>query len=84
MENKVLITSDQMRMCNVMEAIRDLEEIFSVCDAKATGEGVHSHTGILSPLDYTAVSKKADIDKIQRMRDLLQVVYAKREKWVLA
>tara|TARA_R100001510_G_C7453882_1_gene77484 strand:- start:229 stop:483 length:255 start_codon:yes stop_codon:yes gene_type:complete len=84
MKKEVLIASDKMRLCNVIEAIQDLEEIFSVCDAKATGEGVHSHTGILSPLNYTAVSKEADIDKIQRMRDLLQVVYAKREKWVLA
>ena len=84
MKKEVLIASDKMRLCNVMEAIQDLEEIFSVCDVKATGEGVHSHTGILSPLNCTNGLKKADVDKIQRMRDLLQVIYAKREKWVLA
>tara|TARA_R100001440_G_scaffold2120_2_gene6459 strand:+ start:1326 stop:1580 length:255 start_codon:yes stop_codon:yes gene_type:complete len=84
MKKEVLIASDKMRLCNVMEAIQDLEEIFSVCDAKATGEGVYSHTGILSPINCTNGLEKADADKIQRMRDLLQVIYAKREKWVLA
>ena len=83
MENKVLIASDQMRLCNVMEAIRDLEEIFSVCDAKEPGEGVHSGVGLLSPININKLSD-SDADKIQRMQDLLQAVYAKRRKWVLA
>ena len=89
MKHKVLVASDQMRLCNVMEAVRDLEEIFSVCDMKETGEGAFNGVGILSPMDYSSDETKIyldeyDTDKIERMRDLLQVVYAKRGKWVLA
>lgn len=89
MKHKVLVASDQMRLCNVMEAVRDLEEIFSVCDIKETGEGACSGIGILSPMDYVTGSKEIfldeyDTDKVERMRDLLQVVYDKRRKWVLA
>jgi len=83
MKHKVLVASDQMRLCNVMEAVRDLEEIFSICDMKETGEGVHSAVGLLSPININKLSD-SDADKIQRMQDLLQAVYAKRRKWVLA
>jgi len=83
MKHKVLVASDQMRLCNVMEAVRDLEEIFSICDMKETGEGIFEHTGLLSPININALSD-SDADKIQRMQALLQAVYAKRKKWVLA
>jgi len=83
MKHKVLVASDQMKLCNVMEAVRDLEEIFSFCDMNETGEGVHSAVGLLSPISINKLSD-SDADKIQRMQDLLQAVYAKRRKWVLA
>ena len=89
MKHKVLVASDQMRLCNVMDAVRDLEEIFSLCDMKETGEGIFNQSGILSPMDYSSDETKIyldeyDTDKIERMRDLLQLVYEKRRKWVLA
>ena len=83
MKHKVLVASDQMRICNVLEAVRDLQEIFSICDINETGEGVHSGVGLLSPININKLSD-SDADKIQRMQDWLQAVYAKRKKWVLS
>ena len=49
MNKTVLVASDEMRLCNVLKAIKDLEQIFRVCDENVTGEGEHSGIGILSP-----------------------------------
>lgn len=89
MGNKVLVASDQMRLCNVMDAIQDLEELFILCDQKETGEGAFDGVGILAPLDYSSDETKVyldeyDTDKIQRMQTVLTFLYEKRSKWVLS
>lgn len=81
--SKVLIASDQMRLCNVMDAIQDLEEIFILCDQKETGEGVFDGTGILAPMDYLSLDEH-EADKLQRMQTVLTFLYEKRDKWVLS
>lgn len=52
MNKTVLVASDEMRLCNVLKAIKDLEQIFRVCDENVTGEGEHSGIGILGPIKY--------------------------------
>ena len=39
MNKTVLVASDEMRLCNVLKAIKDLEQIFQVYDENVTGEG---------------------------------------------
>ena len=66
MPNKTVLAaaSDEMRLCNVLKAIKDLEQIFQVYDENVTGDGEYSGIGILSPtkiyntLDETASAHK--------------------------
>lgn len=91
MNKTVLVASDEMRLCNVLKAIKDLEQIFQVYDENVTGEGEYSGIGILSPtkiyntLDDSLphISDDAEFDKIDRMRKVLRAISELRERWAL-
>lgn len=97
MNKTVLVASDEMRLCNVLKAIKDLEQIFRVCDENVTGEGEHSGIGILGPIKYcnhpkhpdydpkmmTHINDDIEFDKIERMRKVCRAVYQLRERWAL-
>ena len=98
MNKTVLVASDEMRLCNVLKAIKDLEQIFRVCDENVTGEGEHSGIGILGPIKYcnhpkhpdydpkmlTHINGDIEFDKIERMRKVCKAIYELRERWALA
>tara|TARA_R100000005_G_C4910739_1_gene148537 strand:- start:294 stop:590 length:297 start_codon:yes stop_codon:yes gene_type:complete len=97
MNKTVLVASDEMRLCNVLKAIKDLEQIFRVCDENVTGEGEHSGIGILSPTKIRNtpddpnhipdilphISDDAEFDKIERMKKVCRAIYELRERWAL-
>ena len=76
---KLVLASSDMKLKHVVEAIEDLENIFSVWDENVFVD----FSGICAPIDTTGLDE-SDVNKIERMHTVLRHLGSIREKWEIA
>ncbi len=76
---KLVLASSDMKLKHVVEAIEDLENIFSVWDENVFVD----FSGICAPIDTTGLDE-SDVKKIERMHTVLRHLGSVREKWEIA
>tara|TARA_Y100001937_G_scaffold20657_1_gene28803 strand:+ start:185 stop:421 length:237 start_codon:yes stop_codon:yes gene_type:complete len=76
---KLVLASSDMKLKHVVEAIEDLENIFSVWDENVWV----NFSGICAPIDTTGLDE-SDVKKIERMHTVLKHLGSVREKWEIA
>ena len=76
---KLVLAPSDMKLKHVVEAIEDLENIFSVWDENVWV----NFSGICAPIDTTGLDE-SDVKKIERMHTVLRHLGSIREKWEIA